>query len=107
MRAAFGVKMRKSQREHFSTAVPQQADVVLNAANGSFVPHPDSCAATKSGSFNADDPAIALNRYAVEHRGEEPLVSEPAVIDLLPSTVSTDGCKSGIQLGYKLRALTF
>ncbi len=32
--------MRKSQREHFSTAVPQKADVVLNAANGSFVPKP-------------------------------------------------------------------
>ena len=35
------VKMRKSQREHFSTAVPQKADVVLNAANGSFVPTAD------------------------------------------------------------------
>ena len=67
----------------------------------------NSCTATKSGSFNGADPAIALNRYAVERRGDEPLVSEPAVIDLLPSTVSTDGCKSGIQLGYKLRALTF
>ena len=33
-----GVKMRKSQREHLSTAVSQQADVVLNAANGSYVP---------------------------------------------------------------------
>ena len=32
------VKMRKSHSEHFSTAVPQKADVVLNAANGSFVP---------------------------------------------------------------------
>ena len=32
------VKMRKSHGEHFSTAVPQKADVVLNAANGSFVP---------------------------------------------------------------------
>ena len=31
------VKMRKSHSEHFSTAVPQKADVVLNAANGSFV----------------------------------------------------------------------
>jgi len=30
--------MRKSHGEHFSTAVPQKADVVLNAANGSFVP---------------------------------------------------------------------
>ena len=33
-------KMRKSHGEHFSTAVPQKADVVLNAANGSFVPKP-------------------------------------------------------------------
>ena len=32
------VKMRKSHSEHFSTAVPQKADVVLTAANGSFVP---------------------------------------------------------------------
>ncbi len=32
------VKMRKSHSEHFSTPVPQKADVVLNAANGSFVP---------------------------------------------------------------------
>ena len=32
------VKMRKFNSEHFSTAVPQKADVVLNAANGSFVP---------------------------------------------------------------------
>jgi hypothetical protein len=31
-------KMRKSHSEHFSTAVPQKADVILNAANGSFVP---------------------------------------------------------------------
>jgi hypothetical protein len=31
------VKMRKSHSEHFSTAVPQKADVVLTAANGSFV----------------------------------------------------------------------
>ena len=30
--------MRKSHGEHFSTAVPQKLDVVLNAANGSFVP---------------------------------------------------------------------
>ena len=30
--------MRKSHSEHFSTAVPQKADVVLTAANGSFVP---------------------------------------------------------------------
>ena len=30
--------MRKSHSEHFSTAVPQKADVVLNSANGSFVP---------------------------------------------------------------------
>ena len=30
----------KSQREHFSTAVPQK-DVVLNAANGHFVPTPE------------------------------------------------------------------
>jgi hypothetical protein len=30
--------MRKPHSEHFSTAVPQKADVVLNAANGSFVP---------------------------------------------------------------------
>ena len=29
--------MRKSHSEHFSTAVPQKADVVLTAANGSFV----------------------------------------------------------------------
>jgi hypothetical protein len=28
--------MRKSRSEHFSTAVPQKADVVLNASNGSF-----------------------------------------------------------------------
>jgi hypothetical protein len=35
------VKMRKSHGEHFSTAVPQKADVVLNAANGSFVPGAD------------------------------------------------------------------
>jgi hypothetical protein len=33
--------MRKSHSEHFSTAVPQKADVVLNAANGSFVPRAD------------------------------------------------------------------
>ncbi len=33
--------MRKSHSEHFSTAVPQKADVVLNAANGSFVPAAD------------------------------------------------------------------
>jgi hypothetical protein len=33
-----GVEMRKSHTEHFSTAVPQKADVVLTAANGSFVP---------------------------------------------------------------------
>jgi hypothetical protein len=33
-----GVKLRKSHSEHFSTAVPQKADVVLTAANGSFVP---------------------------------------------------------------------
>jgi len=33
--------MRKSHSEHFSTAVPQKADVVLNAANGSFVPTTD------------------------------------------------------------------
>ena len=30
--------MSKSHSEHFSTAVPQKAHVVLNAANGSFVP---------------------------------------------------------------------
>jgi len=33
--------MRKSHSEHFWTAVPQKADVVLNAANGSFVPGGD------------------------------------------------------------------
>jgi hypothetical protein len=33
--------MRKSHSEHFSTAVPQKADVVLTAANGSFVPEGD------------------------------------------------------------------
>jgi hypothetical protein len=33
--------MRKSHSEHFSTAVPQKVDVVLTAANGSFVPEPD------------------------------------------------------------------
>ena len=32
------VKIRKSHSEHFSTAVSQKADVVLAAANGSFVP---------------------------------------------------------------------
>ena len=31
-------KMRKSHSEHFSTAVPQKADVVLTTASGSFVP---------------------------------------------------------------------
>jgi hypothetical protein len=30
--------MRKSRSEHFSTAVPQKADFVLTAMNGSFVP---------------------------------------------------------------------
>src|SRR6478609_5638415 len=90
-----------------TTALLPKAEVRPRSCYVAFVPHPDSCAATKSGSFNGADPAIALNRYAVEHRGDEQLVSEPAVIDLLPSTVSTDGCKSGIQLGYKLRALTF
>ena len=35
-------KMRKAHSEHFSTAVPHKADVVLTAANGSFVPRADS-----------------------------------------------------------------
>ena len=39
------VKMRKSHSEHFSTAVPQKADVVLTAANARFVPTADSCTA--------------------------------------------------------------
>ena len=51
------VKLRKSHNEHFSTAVPQKADVVLTAANGSFVP--------KNGSFvPKNEPARAGARCA-------------------------------------------
>jgi hypothetical protein len=45
-----GVKMRKSHSEHFSTAVPQKTDVVLTAADGSFVPVP-AIAAIRGGSY--------------------------------------------------------
>jgi hypothetical protein len=44
--------MRKPHSEHFSTAVPQKADVVSNAANGSFVPGSDICAAANSTLFD-------------------------------------------------------
>jgi hypothetical protein len=45
--------MRKSHSEHFSTAVPQKADV-LNAANGSFLPNPEvGCAYSITSSARA------------------------------------------------------
>jgi hypothetical protein len=36
--------MRKYRSEHFSTAVPQKADLVSAATNGSFVPFADTLA---------------------------------------------------------------
>ena len=44
-------------------------------------------------------------RYAVERIGDDPLLSEPAVVDLFPGAVGTDGCKASIELGDDLRAL--
>ena len=41
--------LRKSHSEHFSTAVTQKADVVLSAANGSFVPQADMATADNIG----------------------------------------------------------
>jgi hypothetical protein len=49
--------------------------------------------------------AIALSCYAVERMGNDPLLSEPAVVDLFPGAVGTDGCKASIELGNDLRAL--
>ena len=48
--------MRKSHGEHFSTAVPQKADVVLNAANGSFVPQGDIRTCSKIAAYRAPSP---------------------------------------------------
>ena len=47
------VKIRKFRSEHFSTAVPQKADVVLNSAKGSSVPTAEipPCAACEFGAL--------------------------------------------------------
>ena len=52
-------------------------------------------------------PDPVLNRSAVERRVDEALAPGPAVVDLWPGAVGSDGGKSGIQLGYELRALAF
>ena len=66
------VKMRKFHSEHFSTAVPQKADVVLNAANGSFVPLPDSCAAANDGELGRRKGETGAFALLIDHhrRGE-------------------------------------
>jgi hypothetical protein len=49
--------------------------------------------------------SLPTKRCAVERIGDDPLLSEPAVVDLFPGAVGTNGCKSSIELGDDLRAL--
>ena len=61
--------MRKSHSEHFSTAVPQKADVVLNAANGSFVP-----IAVLAGIQNTADASSHLGRFICRKATEQTML---------------------------------
>ena len=57
-----GQNEKASHSEHFSTAVPQKADVVSNAANGSFVP----ILLKKSLMISGSSDSVAVMRFAVE-----------------------------------------
>ena len=60
--------MRNSHSEHFSTAVPQKADVVLNAANGSFVPRRRQHHLSREGLFILWRCARELYPLLAEHK---------------------------------------
>jgi hypothetical protein len=87
------VKMRKSHSEHFSTAVPQKADIAQRGWHGRKVPQAAVCNRSKIAPYSMTSSAVA--------RSDAGTVSPSMrAVSALMTSSNFDACTTGKSAGF-------